>query len=244
MIEEPDDGQNQDETDCVGDEARKRGEVSEITSALQSVVEKLERANDETTPEKKADRIWERVGIGGLWTAAIVGLIAVFVASHDSEKQRGIMQGTLDEMRVEQRPNLWYSNNLSGPEFRITDTIHQTGEIVWLVNVTDLGKDFIAGGTQKSFIELGTGTVQPSYDQTTTAISPIAPGQNVGLTVKSKPGYTKAAFEALLKQDPGITIVILANYFDFAGNQYQARMCLSTLASGVINFCMPKADIK
>lgn len=98
------------ETQRKEQETAKERQIENLTAAIHSVEQEFKRRNDEHTPEKYRDRLWQRGGTVGLWVAAIVGLIAICVGNSDSTKQRGVMETTLDEMRAEQRPWVYFTN--------------------------------------------------------------------------------------------------------------------------------------
>ena len=91
-----------------------QAKVGQIVAAIERVTEKLDRQADENTPQKKRERTWQHAEVIGLWVAATVGIAAIAVANHDSEKQftaihnqQIVMQGQLDAMYNDQRP--WVS---------------------------------------------------------------------------------------------------------------------------------------
>jgi hypothetical protein len=80
-------------------EANNKYNIEKIAAAIERVGQKLDRTNDEQTPQKKSDRRWERFGFLGLWFAGFVGIAAILVGTHDSSEQRGVMQGQLNTMQ-------------------------------------------------------------------------------------------------------------------------------------------------
>jgi hypothetical protein len=98
--------ENKHEAEAKERETKEERRIGDLTAAIQRVEQELNRANNERTPEKKRDRLWERFGVVGLWAAAAVGVTAIWIASYEAGKQRRIaerqmitMRGQLEEMR-------------------------------------------------------------------------------------------------------------------------------------------------
>ena len=115
-----------------------KADVEKIASAIQAIEQELNRANDDSTPQMKSERNWERSGIIGLWIAALVGLAAVCVGSHDAKEQRDLMQNQLTEMKSEQRPWIYAEVGIGGKFYQTQSgdigvplifKIHNTGHL-------------------------------------------------------------------------------------------------------------------
>src|ERR1700730_8994016 len=72
--------------------------IEHVASAIHRIEQELNRANNENAPEKKRDRYWERGGIVGLCAAAAVGISAIWIGTHDADKQRSVMESQLVAM--------------------------------------------------------------------------------------------------------------------------------------------------
>lgn len=94
---------NQKEADRKNDAAAEKSYVEQIVGAINSVVERIDRQQNENTPEIQWEHKWRKREVWGLWIAAGVGLIAIVVSSIDARQARTEMRGQLDEMRAEQR---------------------------------------------------------------------------------------------------------------------------------------------
>jgi hypothetical protein len=99
--------QQQREVERERNEAAENARVEQIISAVNRLEQELDRQGDEKHPKAKSERHWKIAEVLGLWAAAAVGVFAIYVASHDSVEQYGIMkrqqiimQGQLDEMRT------------------------------------------------------------------------------------------------------------------------------------------------
>jgi hypothetical protein len=79
--------------------AAEQANIEKVIRSIDGVSEKLDRQADENTPEKKSGRKWQRAEVIGLWAAAAVGVIAIYVASSDSDHQRVEMHGQLEAMK-------------------------------------------------------------------------------------------------------------------------------------------------
>jgi hypothetical protein len=84
-------------------DAKRERNIEKIVGAVKAVEEELSRGNNEEYPQQKRDRASERAGILGLWAAAIVGVIAIWIGNSDSGKQRKVMGGQLVTMQAAQR---------------------------------------------------------------------------------------------------------------------------------------------
>jgi hypothetical protein len=144
-IKKPNYRQKQDDAQRERNEATERSNIEKIICALKAIVQKFDAANDENTPQKRTDRIWERVGIVGLWLAAVAGLTAIYISRQDSHRQQVIMQGQLAEMQLENRAWIWASPKIIGGsfveegglqvpfEFSVSNTGKNPGLKVWVM---------------------------------------------------------------------------------------------------------------
>src|SRR5579871_1156564 len=80
-------------------EATQDRRVEKAVAALEALQEKIDRYADENSPQNKSKRRWDKLEVFGLWAAAAVGLIAVYVASNDSQGQRDVMNQQLRTMQ-------------------------------------------------------------------------------------------------------------------------------------------------
>src|SRR5260221_5386499 len=103
--------QKKDDTEAEERKTSDKGHIENLAAAIHRVEHELCRSNDESAPEKKRIRRWEKGGVIGLWAAAGVGVAAIWFGTHDASQQRGVMQGQLDEMQAEQRPWVYAENN-------------------------------------------------------------------------------------------------------------------------------------
>lgn len=114
-------------------------ELKRIRAAVQNIERELHAANDEETPRRRRERCWNHSGTVGLWAAAIVGSLAIYSSTHDSDKQRAAMKSQLDEMQVEERA--WVSiagdqaavegasmDNQGGLNFELGAMLRNTGK--------------------------------------------------------------------------------------------------------------------
>jgi hypothetical protein len=91
----------------------------DVINSIKSVVQELQRQNDEANPRNIRERRLRMAEVIGLWLAAGIGLVAVIVASLDARGQRGVMQGQLNEMQAEQRP--WLRVDATPGDFVVLD---------------------------------------------------------------------------------------------------------------------------
>ena len=142
------------------------------------------------------------------------------------------MQGQLNEMRAEQRPNLWVASDLGAPTF-----VAAGGQIIWTIHLTNYGKNFVVRGTIHKFMLLGDSGFTPSYGEPKDVlISPVAPGQVITYTVVSPPGVTSERLGSLLATSGGIQIKLVMEYQDLAGSLYRSTVHLTRTNAGSIAF--------
>lgn len=92
-------------------EAEKHDDNIKIIAAMNRVADEQHAANHEHTPKEKGKRSREIIRICGIYTAAVVALIAILITHWDSSDQIAalsgqlkVMQGQLDAMEADQRP--------------------------------------------------------------------------------------------------------------------------------------------
>lgn len=206
-----------------------------LAAALRRLVSFWREKSDQDDKDKRRDHRWHKREVYGLWAAAVVGIAAIVASSIDSHHQKEVMQKQLEEMRVEQRPNLWVLSDLSAPEY-----VPIGGQIIWTVRLTNYGKSFVAKGTVDKYILIGHGAFIPTYreksDPSMDQLTPIAPGQVVTETVVSPPGVTPEQFSSLLATTGGIQIKLVMEYQDLAGERYSSIVHLSRTNAGSIAF--------
>ena len=86
-------------------ETAKRADIHEIVAAIKAIDQKYDRESHKHNTRHKWDRLWEVLGVMGLWIAAAVGIAAIYIGTHDASEQRGVMQGQLAEMRNARKSN-------------------------------------------------------------------------------------------------------------------------------------------
>jgi hypothetical protein len=69
----------------------------------------------ETDPEKRQDRLWNRAGTVGLCAAAAVGLAAIVVSNIDASHQREVMRSQLNSMILNERAYVFVKTLEIGP---------------------------------------------------------------------------------------------------------------------------------
>jgi hypothetical protein len=99
-----------------------------VASAIRGFRELWKRNADHDDTDRQREHLWHRREVYGLWAAAIVGVVAITVSSIDSHDQKAVLQGQLNEMRAEQRPNLWVESDLGAPTF-----VAAGGQIIWTI---------------------------------------------------------------------------------------------------------------
>jgi hypothetical protein len=84
--------------------------IHEIVSAIEAIDKKYDRESNKQNARHKWDRLWEVLGVVGLWVAAAVGVAAIWYGASDSEKNRIVMAdqllamgGQLNEMRISRK---------------------------------------------------------------------------------------------------------------------------------------------
>jgi hypothetical protein len=102
-------------------EAARAQELKRIGAAVQNIERELHAANDEETPRRRRERRWNYSGTVGLWAAAIVGGLAIYSSTRDSDKQRAAMKSQLDEMQAEERAWVSVPNGQVAVEGATTD---------------------------------------------------------------------------------------------------------------------------
>lgn len=94
--------QTEHDQNCADDErdrSAKSADIHEIVLAIKAIDEKYDRETHKEHTRKKWDRLWEVLGVVGLWLAAAVGISAIIYGTRDANEQRGIMQGQLNQMK-------------------------------------------------------------------------------------------------------------------------------------------------
>jgi hypothetical protein len=198
-----------------------------------ALVRQINKSRRGRQPAESAHQINERMM--AVWTSrvgwftgalVIVGLITAW-----------IFQGQLNVMQAEQRPVLWTGTNLGTPMFNLNPQTGQ-GQVYWTVHYMNYGRGFTKSGTAKTFIKLGDHNFEQSYGQPKFAtLAPVAPNQDVFLTVVSKPGTTPDEFGALSKREDGFSVKFEISYLDLAGQTFETGFCLTKLLSGAIMYC-------
>lgn len=94
-------GKNQEAANRKDKAAAEEARVEQIIGALNSVVERIDRQQNENTPEIQWEHKWRKREVWGLWAAAAVGLGATIVSSVDSHQQREIMKGQLEATQAQ-----------------------------------------------------------------------------------------------------------------------------------------------
>lgn len=95
--------------------------------------------NEKVERHQKCRDYWDRAGIVGLWAAALVGLAAIIVSSHDSASQLTAIGNQVGEMRAEQRP--WVSLQNSAIELLYFDSADSELRARLRFAVQNTGKD-------------------------------------------------------------------------------------------------------
>jgi hypothetical protein len=84
-----------------------------MVSEIRSTKRQAEEHKHDHDRQWKIERCWQKGEVASLTAAALVGLIAILVGNSASDKQRSVMQNTLDEMRVDRRAWVTADVNLS-----------------------------------------------------------------------------------------------------------------------------------
>jgi hypothetical protein len=79
--------------------ATERADIHEIVTAIKAIGKKYDRESDKHNARHKWDRLWEVLGVFGLWLAAAVGATAIWIGTNDAYRQRQVTQGQLKVMR-------------------------------------------------------------------------------------------------------------------------------------------------
>ena len=179
-----------------------------------------------------------------LTAAAVVGLLAIRASSKDAEEQRILMQGQLDamqgqinEMRAEQRPNLWVTSDLGAPHLvtRGADVDH--AQVVWTVQLTNYGKGFVARGSWHTYIRVSNREFVRSLGQPDDVeIGPVAPSQVITTSVVSSE-VSRPRSGVFSDAIGDVQIKLVIDYWDTTGNKYKSIICLGATNAKSIGFC-------
>jgi len=90
---------NKQEAIDEGERAAKRADIHEIVAAIEAINQKYDSETHKAESRHKWDRLWEVLGVAGLWIDAAVGIAAILYGTHDAKKQRGVMSDQLIAMR-------------------------------------------------------------------------------------------------------------------------------------------------
>lgn len=208
-----------------------------IQQLILAFLDAKKSANEESNAERRASRWAAGATVAMAFFAFFtigVGIVTVLV-----------LRDQLKESRAEQRPVLWTGNNLGQPQYYVPPGA-KTGQIIWSFHPYNYGRGMVISGHARSYIQFGTEAPKQSYKQPEIGqvISPIAPSQDTVSTVVSDPGLSAEQFAILIQRNQGITVIVVANYTDLAGNAYETGMCFSRLNTGAISYCTTKNYIK
>jgi hypothetical protein len=84
-------------------EAAQAARIAKIETSIEAIGQQIATYADENSPANKAKVRREKWEIGSLISAAVVGLIAIFVSNSDAADQRKTMGQQLDVMQADQR---------------------------------------------------------------------------------------------------------------------------------------------
>jgi hypothetical protein len=124
-----------------GRESNNESYIEKISAGINRVEQELSRANDENTPHKKWDRRWARAGVLGLWAAALVGLLAIFVATHDAWRQRDAMDQQLAIMQAQQRAWIAVEPPQTIGPLEFDDSDHRNGSLTATFVLKNVGHE-------------------------------------------------------------------------------------------------------
>lgn len=79
--------ENRGKPDEEGKKSSDHGEFKPKIFAVKAIVQQLIGRNDQTDADKKWEKKWRRLEVWGLYTAAAVGVAAIYWSGHDSERQ-------------------------------------------------------------------------------------------------------------------------------------------------------------
>jgi hypothetical protein len=181
---------------------------------------------------KKFGRSMRFLEVFGLWAAAIVGLIAIHASTSDSRDQRVLMQAQIAEMRAEQRPILWVKSDLGAPVYY--ENVHQ---IIWTVHLTNYGKNMVSDGAAHTSMLLDGLESAPEGKPDRTDVGPVAPSQDITISVVSGPGISAEQWNSLLTRTGGIRIKLAIEFGELSGARFRSIICLARTNAGSISFC-------
>jgi hypothetical protein len=95
---------NQYKTETERHEATDNTKHYEIVRPIYAIYQEYQRHGNEERARKQSDRFWEIAGVAGLWLAAAVGVVAIWIGTNDASEQRGVMRHQLAEMQEARRP--------------------------------------------------------------------------------------------------------------------------------------------
>jgi hypothetical protein len=219
------------------DREKREAQANDAAGKITAVIKALSDAqNTQTAHEDRNQKTSAK--LSGI-TIFLVFLTVIFTGA-----SWWVFNGQLNEMRSEQRPVLWTGGNLGTP-LLYTNPQNGQGQVYWTVHFTNYGRGFASSGTAQTFIKLGDAPFEKSYGQPNfSVLSPVAPNQDMFLTVISKPGTAPDDFAALSKREDAFSVKFEIRYLDLAGTTFETGFCLIKLLSGAIKYCATDNYVK
>jgi hypothetical protein len=164
-------------------------------------------------------------------------LLAVFAYYAWTESKRGTeaLQGQLKAMLSGQRPYLGPGSHLGTPE--LDSSPRQEGQIVWQFQFRNFGPGLAREIKFRTFIKVGDGLFTPSFGSKNPSTAADMPPSNISVTTAVSPPdltMTHDRFEALMKTDFSIKVLVELEYEDIYYEKFTSPFCLACIATGAI----------
>jgi hypothetical protein len=157
--------------------------------------------------------------------------------------QMSTMQGQLDAMERDQRPDITLTDKVNQPYFlAVGGPLGKVGlgELIWNWEFINLGKSRAIGLKIDEFIRLEDGPFKRTYGVKGPGFSgDVSPGRTNFATISSGPILEDYA-NSLLKKSFGVSFLMTFEYKDLLGNKYQTAVCVSRYESGAMPFLNPE----
>ena len=167
---------------------------------------------------------------------------ATIISARQAEYSRKALNETVKNFRAEQRPIVWFTNNIGAPQ------LCTKVQACWSWHYTNYGKTPAREVRIYQFIKFGKGAWEPQFKAKNIGqpdiASPLPPGKDDFATVVSGPHTSDADFAHVRDVENYISIKIVIRYEGASGERYETVGCLSTLISGAINYCRTDNSIQ